>query len=148
MNKKGYPFEVGIDELIYKFESISANKKILKTVLLTSAGAGNIYNLALLDPLGDGKFSDQIESRNGDLRVVLATVFQIVNDFLTKFPEAMVAFRGSDARRQRLYRIAITRELSNISGTFDVYGITEDYMIVQFESNVNYQHYLIKKTKL
>ncbi|MHA4742295.1 DUF6934 family protein [Dyadobacter sp. MSC1_007] len=145
MNEKGYPFEAGSDGLIYKFESVSANKKIVKTVLLSSVSGNTIYNLALLDPLGEGEYSDQVESRNGDLREVLATVFQIINDFLDKCPHAMVGFQGSDARRQRLYRIAITHELSNISRTFEVYGLINNETIVPFEPNTDYDHYLIKK---
>lgn len=99
MNEKGYPFEIGVDGLIYKFESVSANKKIVKTVSFERLGKGSIFNLALLDPLENGELSDQVESRNGDLQVMLTTVFQIVCDFLTKSPDAIVGFRGSDARR-------------------------------------------------
>jgi hypothetical protein len=145
MNQKGYPFEVGSDGLIYKFESISANKKIVKTVLLSNVDGSTVYNLALLDPVGEGGYSDKIESRNGDLREILATVFQIIDDFLTKYPDAMIGFQGSDARRQRLYRIAIARELNNISRTFKIYGIRDNETVVPFEPNVDYDHYLIKK---
>lgn len=145
MNEKGYPFEIGSDGLIYQFESVSANKKIVKTVSFERLGSTNIFNVALLDPIGNGKLSDQVESRNGDLQVVLATVFQIVYDFLTKYPDSIVGFRGSDARRHRLYRIAITREQGNLSGQYEIYGITASQTVVFFEPNEYYDHYLIKK---
>lgn len=38
MNEKSYPFEIGVDGLIYKFESVSANKKIVKTVSFERLG--------------------------------------------------------------------------------------------------------------
>ena len=148
MDEKAYPFEVGVDGHIYKFESVSANKKIVKTVSFDPLGDTNIFNLALLDPVENGKLSDQIESRNGDLPIVLATVFQIVCDFFDHFPDSAVGFRGSDSRRHRLYRIAITRELANIAGKYEVYGITNALAVVVFEPNVDYDHYLIKKSKL
>lgn len=148
MNEKGYPFQVGRNGLIYQFESVSENKTILKTVSFQQFGDTGIFNVALLDPVENGKLSDQIESRNGDLQIVLTTVFQIVCDFLDQFPDFAVGFRGSDARRHRLYRIAITRELENIAGKYEVYGITDSLAVVVFEPNRDYDHYLIKKSKL
>ncbi|MGG7663079.1 DUF6934 family protein [Dyadobacter sp. BHUBP1] len=148
MDKRGYPFEIDVDGLIYKFESVSENKKILKTVSFERIGNTNIFNVALLDPVENGELSDQVESRNGDLQLVLATVFQIVCDFLNQFPDSAVGFRGSDARRHRLYRIAITRELANVAGKYEVYGITASLAVVVFEPNVDYDHYLIRKSRL
>ncbi|MDR6803934.1 hypothetical protein J2Y45_001203 [Dyadobacter sp. BE34] len=147
MDERSYPFEIGVDGLIYKFESVSENKTILKTVSFVRIGNTDIFNVALLYPLESGELSDKIESRNGDLPLVLATVFQIVCDFLNKFPDSAVGFRGSDARRHRLYRIAITRELANVAGKYEIYGITASLAVVVFESNVDYDHYLIKKSK-
>lgn len=148
MDGKGYPFETSANGHIYKFESVSSNKTIVKTVSFERLGNTNIFNLALLDPLGNGELSDQIESRNGDVQLVLASVFQIVCDFLTKFPDSIVGFRGSDARRHRLYRIAITRELPKLAGQYEIYGITTSLTVVLFEPNVDYEHYLVKKLKL
>ncbi|PSL28644.1 DUF6934 family protein [Dyadobacter jiangsuensis] len=145
MDERGYPFEIGVDRLIYKFESVSENKTILKTVSFERIADTNIFNLALLDPVENGELSDQIESRNGDLQLVLATVFQIVCDFLNRFPDSIVSFRGSDARRHRLYRIAISRELANVAGKYEVYGITAIQEVVFFAPNVDYEHYFIKK---
>lgn len=100
MNEKGYPFEVGPNGLIYQFESISVNKKIKKAVLITpTSGDQELYNLALLDAVGKYEFSDQVESRNGDLKETLATVLQIIEHFLSQHPDAIVGFQGNDRRR-------------------------------------------------
>jgi hypothetical protein len=145
MNEASYPFRLVRAPSVYEFESVSVNKKITKTVLIEQSRSGNdIYNLALMDAIGKGKFSDQVESRNGDLRAVLATVFLIVNHFLDRHPGTIVGFRGNDARRHRLYRIALTHELPYLAGKFEVFGGKNDNICL-FEPNVQYEIYFIKK---
>ncbi|SDE98510.1 hypothetical protein SAMN04487996_108124 [Dyadobacter soli] len=145
MGEGSYPFEISVDGLIYKFESISTKRTIVKTVSFERIGNSNVFNVALLGPLANGAFSDQVESRNGDLQTVLATVFQIICDFLNQFPDSIVSFRGSDTRRHRLYRIAISRELDNVTGKYEIYGTTASQEVVVFTPNVDYEHYFIKK---
>ena len=84
------------------------------------------------------------ETSNSDFVTVMATVFKIVNDFFNKFPSSYIVFSGSDARRQRLYRIIISKEFAEITKTFDVFGIFGD-TINKFELNKTYDLYLIKK---
>lgn len=122
MDERGYPFEIGADRLAYKFESVSANKKIQKAVLFTPTENETIFNLALVDLNEDNQMRDDIESRNGDMSTVLATIFQIIEDFLNTSPELIVMLRSNDSRRQQLYRIALSRELPSISKKFEAFG--------------------------
>jgi hypothetical protein len=144
MNEKGYPFTLMPGELIYEFESISAHKRIQKAVLFTAARNRKVFNLALVDVLDDGEISDQIESNNGDLYIVLATIFAITDHFLEKHPDCTVGFRGSDKRRHRLYRIAIARELSSISRKFDVYGEISGNLH-PFKANIDYVNHFVRR---
>ncbi len=66
-----------------------------------------MYNLALLDVLEGGHYSDLSETNNIDFQLVMATVIDILKDFLHEFPDKIVTFKGSDERRQRLCRIII-----------------------------------------
>lgn len=84
------------------------------------------------------------EYRYDDLKTVLATIIQIINVFLTTKPNYLIAFKGSDQRRQRLYRIVISKELSEIRNKFDVFGGIGD-TIHLFESNKQFDYYLIRK---
>jgi hypothetical protein len=143
MNEKDYPFTLISGELIYKFESISANKRIQKAVLFTPTENEKVFNLALVDLDQDNQMRDDIESRNGDLVTVLATVFRIIEDFLTKKPEYVVMFRGNDSRRQRLYRIVLNRELPAISERFEIFGGRHG-IAVPFAVNSDYEQYYIK----
>ena len=114
MNESAYPFEEGPLEYTYRFESVSEQAVIQKVVIFTKIEQSGVFNLALVDELPDGLLSDTVVSNNDDMVTVLATVFQITADFLNRFPDVSVYFSGSDTRRIRLYRVAISRELENL----------------------------------
>jgi hypothetical protein len=145
MEEQKYPFSLVQRELRYEFWSRSEEKEIKKIVIFTKVGyvEDNFYNLALMDELANGDLSDISESRNNDMKTILATVFGITNDFLMKNPDAIVAFKGSDYRRHRLYRIALNREKERLSEKFIIAGYT-DGEVYPFEINGEYEQFLIK----
>lgn len=142
MNENPYPFTLSRTEYRYEFVSISAKKQVRKVVILSQTEWIDIFNLALLDVLDSGVISDISETKNNDLRTVLATVIQIIDDFLIKNPHKFVLFRGSDSRRHRLYRIIIGRELKTISEKFIIFGVNENIPSF-FEVDTSYEFYLI-----
>ena len=147
MNEESYPFNAAYGPFLYLFESVSANKKIQKAVLFTRSEDESIFNLALLDVTEQGLLTDQVESNNGDMVTVLATVFRIAEHFLEHNPGSMIMFRGSEKRRHRLYRIILRREFEFISKKFAIYGgITGN--LTPFEPEINYDFYSIKQREL
>jgi len=144
MQEEPYPFTLSRQEFRYEFVSVSERKKIIKIVLFTRTRTENTYNLALFDVQEDGSISDSAESNNNDLRCVLATVIRIIEHFLTTRPESLVIFRGSDLRRQRLYRIVISRELPEILKKFEVYGSVRRKTVL-FRPDTAYDFYIIQK---
>ncbi len=144
MDEKAYPFQQNRIDFRYTFVSTSVKKEVKKVVIFSEIQE-NIYNLALLDELENGKLSDITESKNEDLSTIMATVIQIINDFLSKNPKYFVVFRGSDERRQRLYRIIISRDITKILKEFEVYGGIGDESINFYEPNKDYDYFLIKK---
>ncbi|WP_409017743.1 DUF6934 family protein [Dyadobacter sp. CY323] len=144
MNEKFYPFEVDPSDFRYEFLSVSEMKTVKKVVLITETERRNVHNVALLDVLDDGSLCDLTESRNNDLRMVMATVMQIVADFLRNNPESYVIFRGSDPRRHRLYSIIISRELKELTNTFEIFGLVSSFPIT-FVPDTTYNFYLVKK---
>lgn len=79
--------------------------------------------------------------------MVMATVIQIVEEFLKIKPEYFVIFKRSDERRQRLYRIIISRELLKIQKKFDIFGGIGEDSIVNFEPNKEYDFYIIRQKR-
>lgn len=147
MEEKAYSFSLVRTEFRYEFFSTSTEKIVKKVVLFTETSANMVYNLALLDELENGELSDISETNNNDLVMVMATVIQIVDEFLKIKPEYFVIFKGSDERRQRLYRIIISRELLKIQKKFDIFGgIGEDF-IADFEPNKEYDFYIIRQKR-
>jgi hypothetical protein len=65
-------------------------------------------------------------------------------DFLNQSPNAIITFRGSDARRQRLYRLVIGKEIELIESKFQVFGLINE-VIERFESNKPYEVFIIRK---
>lgn len=140
MEESFYPFKPPRVEYRYDFVSVSADKEISKIVLFTLTNSSGVYNLALLDLLPDGQTSDMSETKNKDMRTVLATVVQIVMNFLDKNPLSIVLFQGSDQKRQRLYRIIINQEFERINQQFRVFGSING-QIESFEPNRPYSFF-------
>ncbi|PWK21452.1 hypothetical protein LV89_03745 [Arcicella aurantiaca] len=143
MEEKPYKFSKREDKR-YEFYSESENRKVKKLVIFSGRDDNHVYNLALLDVLEDGQYSDIIVTNNNDFQTVMATVIDILKDFLNEFPQKIVTFRGSDERRQRLYRIIITRELDIIKQSFSVFGLKNEH-IELFEPNKEYELFIITK---
>jgi hypothetical protein len=144
MNNKPYPFSLTRAEFRYEFVSVSPEKEVVKIVLITQTETQKVFNLALLDVLENGELSDISVTNNKDLRTVLATVIKIIEDFLTTRQDCFIVFKGSDERRQQLYKNVISREIIAISQKFQVWGGIEDD-IEQFLLDREYEYYLIKK---
>lgn len=144
MQEKSYPYTSANWHFRYEFESVSDSNNIRKVVKITRTDVSNVYNLALFDILADGTLSDISESRNKDLRTVLATVFRIILDFYTQIPGAFLLFRGSDPRRHRLYSIVIAREFKQLSERFRIYGL-QNNTLCPFVQNNQFDFYVIEQ---
>lgn len=144
MEEQKYPFSLVSNETRYEFISTDGTKETKKVVVITEVDNNILYNLALLDELENGELSDVSESRNKDMEIILATVFQIVNAYLEKYPNHLLIFKGSDKRRQRLYRIVIDKELSNILPIFTIFGYYNG-QLMPFISNEESDYFLIKR---
>ncbi len=74
-------------------------------------------------------------------------MIKIIEDFLSKFPEKIVAFKGSDDRRTRLYRIVISKEIDKLKERFIILGLLENGEYELFQINQNYKTFLIIKKR-
>ena len=90
MEEVPYKYEQSITEIRYDFVSKSQDKNVAKRVSFTTSDYQNIYNLALLDVLESGEVSDISESRNRDMKTILATVIRITEEFLNKISKVLL----------------------------------------------------------
>ncbi|TKK66634.1 hypothetical protein FC093_16490 [Ilyomonas limi] len=141
MNQPFYTFYSSNQALLFDFSSIGKNI-ISKAVIYTRTDIPDLYTLALVDVYNDGTFDDIVVSDNGDMVKILVTVFKTLSVFFTHYPNAAVAFSGSTPARTRLYRIAISHELDNITKVYDIWGINNN-SFQPFRRNTPYTGFLI-----
>lgn len=85
----------------------------------------------------------EITSNNGDRDKILATICETVYAFLYKRPNSSIHFRGSDAVRTRLYQMAISNYIEELSEDFEIYGKLK-HELLRFEKGVNYEAFIIQ----
>jgi hypothetical protein len=120
---------------------------IKKLIQFTETSYSDVYNLAFGDEdISTGNLNDLAISNNGDSEKVLATVVAAVIVFTQNYPDAWVYARGSTNSRTRLYRIGISKYISEISDKFDIYGQIQNEW-EEFRLNVEYDAFLTQRKK-
>ena len=144
MNEPVYDVSYLESENIYYFESVGRFGEIVKVVVFTPK-EDNIYNLGFGDfnPI-TGKVDDLVKSKNGDMTKVLATITQIIANFLSENPMSYVFFNGSSPDRTRLYQMAIHQYYDEFYDIFEIFGLN-DQTPEPFQKNKSYESFLIRK---
>ncbi|MCF0038795.1 DUF6934 family protein [Dyadobacter fanqingshengii] len=138
MNQPKYLCRSGKSFFVFKFTSKGSKGLVEKIVEYTETDFENIYNLGfgdydqVTDSMNDLSITD-----NGDSSKVLATVASTVYTFTDEYPSAAILFTGSTPARTRLYRMAITINLAEIS---------QDFVIFGFNSEQNWEHFIVDKS--
>lgn len=133
----------------FKFISKGPKGDVVKLVIFKKYPLLNLYNLSLVDVISDTPkiISDSTFSNNNDLRMILATVVQILIEYTSIFPDRAIFFQGSDeeGRRRMLYHRAISEYYSMLEQYFYIEGITSEYAIEPFNSTGSYEAFLVKR---
>lgn len=132
----------------FKFISNGPKGNIQKIVQFVETNDPAIYNLAFGDLLPNGRIDDHVKNDNEDRNKILATVAATVYEFTAKYPEKLVFFTGSTAERTRLYRMALSNNLEELSEDFEIYGVDisgEDYLAEPFQKGKGYFGFLIQR---
>lgn len=142
-----YPLSSSDKLMTFEFISEGPKGVINKIVRFQKTNVKNVYNLAFGDKDdATGDIDDQIISNNGDSEKVLATVVASVYAFTDKYPQAWIYATGSTKSRTRLYRMGITRFLSEVKDDFDVLGERNDDW-EEFKKNVEYEGFLVRRKR-
>lgn len=144
MREEKYQLKANHDLLFFEFVSEGEKGRIHKLVHYSKMNRDNIYNLAFGDKnLQTGELDDTAVTNNGDVRKVLTTVYNTLYAFLDKYPETSVFIKGNTESRNRLYRIAISNNLEELSKDFEIYGYYKEYWI-KFRKNINFEAFLVE----
>jgi hypothetical protein len=107
----------------YVFTSIG-RRRIEKVVDFVPIGLKNVMNLGFGDLLPDGSVSDTVNSNDGDIVKVLATIIAILKDFTAEYPAIEIFFSGTTPERTKLYTRILRTYYSIFSSEFNISGIT------------------------
>ena len=138
------------DYLDYEFISIGPKGRIVKCVHFTTTQDEEIFNLAFGNKKADGSIDDLARVNNKDRDKILATVVMVLKIFFDKYPDKWVFFTGSTSERTRLYRMAITLNLEELSTDFKIVGALTDastFMETPFKKGTNYFGFYVQNKK-
>ncbi len=90
------------------------------------------------------RIDDSVATNNGDAKKVMATVVEIVKDFLNDSPDVIIYFEARDNVRARLYRMTIGARFESLIESFAILGsVGDDWEAVM--PNKTYDSYLAAK---
>jgi hypothetical protein len=133
--------------LVYEFTSVGPKGAIPKMIKFSPYDEV-IYNLAFGTKNKDGSIDDLARDNNDDRNKILATVVFALRVFFDKYPDNWVYFTGSTRERTRLYRMAITNNIEELSADFEITGTftaEHRYNTIPFEKGVNFFAFLVRQ---
>jgi len=129
-----------------EFVSIGKRGEISKRINFTPTQWPNVYNLSFGDIIDDEDIDDYKISDNGDRNKILATVLKVVKAYTMKYPERWLYFTGSTEQRTRLYRMAVSLNLEELSEVFEIFAEIEGQdEFVRFQKGLNIKAFLVKR---
>ena len=129
----------------FEFVSEGPKGRIPKLVQFTPTNLKDVYNIAFGDKdRQTGQIDDAIISNNGDGGKVLATVVATVYAFTNKNPDTWIYATGSTKSRTRLYRMGITKYLSEAKNDFEIFGELKNGW-ENFRESMDYNGFLVKR---
>jgi hypothetical protein len=142
-----YPLASSDKMMTFEFISEGPKGLIHKLVRYQPTNLKDVYNLALGDKdLATGNIDDTVISNNADSEKVLATVVATIYAITDKYPDIWIYATGSTKARTRLYRMGISRFLSEVNEDFEVLGELSDNWDI-FRKNIEYEGFLVRRKR-
>jgi len=145
VNLPKYPLSSSDNMMTFEFISEGPKGLIHKLVKFQPTNLKEVYNIAFGDKdHSTGNIDDMVISNNGDSEKVLASVVSTIYAFTDKFPDTWIYATGSTKSRTRLYRMGITKFLSETEENFEVLGERNDEWET-FRKDVEYESFLVRR---
>ena len=142
-----YPLASSDKMMTFEFISEGSKGLIHKLVRYQPTNLKDVYNLAFGDKdHATGNIDDTVISNNADSEKVLATVVATIYAFTDKYPDVWIYATGSTKSRTRLYRMGISKFLSEVDEDFEVLGELNDNWDI-FRKNVEYEGFLVRRKR-
>jgi hypothetical protein len=142
-----YPLASSDKFTTFEFTSEGMKGLIHKLVRFQQTNVKGVYNLAFGDKDNTtGDIDDEVVSNNGDSEKVLATVVATVYAFTDQYPNAWIYATGSTKARTRLYRMGITKFLTEVKEDYEILGERDGDWEV-FKKNIEYDGFFVRRKK-
>ncbi len=142
MNKEGYEY-FNDYETYYTF--VSRGKKDIPKVVIFQQIEKDTFNLVLADyAIETDTVSDTIVSNNGDLAQIMATVMNIIIDFLNSKSSACVLLEGNTKIKQKLYNRLVTNYYQELKDVIEI-KILQETSLVEFVLGTSNEVFYIYK---
>lgn len=130
----------------YWFISKGSNGAIKKIVEIDEMEEPYHFNLALGDYV-EGKANFINVTNNNDTKKVLATITEIINHYINKFPQRIIFITGDTEVKTRLYQIHISNNLEEIleAGYFVEGKPSGNAPFEPFKKGKRYEAFLVRK---
>lgn len=133
---------------VFEFNSEGKNGTIPKLISFDQTDLEGFFNLAFGDLNKEtGNINDFAISNNGNREKILATIVASVYSFTNKYPSAWVYATGSNKTRTRLYRMGITKYLTEIKKDFSIYGMRNNEWQF-FNKGIEYDAFLVRRVTI
>jgi hypothetical protein len=143
---EGYVYgDLSNNATLFEFISTGPKGQFKKGIQFVPTKVENVFNLAFGDLRADNSIDDNVINDNKDRTKILVTVANAVFNFTKRYPGRYVYFTGSTPARNRLYRIAITINLEELSKIFSIWGLLEHNNFEPFEKHRTYTAFLAKR---
>jgi hypothetical protein len=137
------------DYSTFEFISEGHNGNILKRIEFVPTQWPGVYNLAFGDIKENGVLDDLMISNNGDRNKILATIVKVIESYTNKYPDRWIYFEGSTEHRTRLYRMAVSLHLEELSEMFEILAdLNGNWEFVRFQKGLNIKAFLIRRKSI
>lgn len=147
MNLDRYPVVWVIPNRHYEFFSVGPKGDIRKVVKFQEIDFGGLYNVSFGD--WDEEIQDTdtaVRSMNNDRDKILATIAWIVRTFMKNNPNATIYAEGQIPAKTRLYQMAVSKHLREITEKYIVEGYYDEKWEI-FKRGKNYEALKIKQNQ-
>lgn len=128
MGTSKYDLSSNADFTVFEFTSTGKNGSIHKAVKYSKTLNDNVYNLGFGNIIFSNEATGEVEvddtglSNNDDFETIINTVVYSAYIFSSFYPKVYILFGSINTAKMRLYRMFLSRNFSQISKSFLLFG--------------------------
>ena len=132
-----------IDVSTYQFTSVGKTNQLMQVSFVKKSENEEVYTLMFGNVDSNNSINYLNKTNNGDMKIILATVVKITENFLEENPSSIILFSGSSETRTKLYQRILSSNFTTFTKKIDIFGV-ENGKIEQFNPIKIYAGFIIR----